>query len=102
MTITLTQVSTRLSLPACALEGNLAVGTVVTDNLVVANQTWTPDGATGGSDYLEPRTTKHVVRIQPIAGAFAGISGSAAQGSQKPETLKGATANGVPPRSRPV
>ena len=64
---------------------------------------WQPNGSTGGSDYLESRSNDLTVRIQPITGAFTGISGSAAQGSQKPEALTGAKASGVPPRrSRPV
>jgi hypothetical protein len=66
-------------------------------------RTWMPTGTTGDSTYLESRTNDLTVRIQPITGAFKGISGSAAQGSQTPEALMGAKqASGVPPRSRPV
>jgi hypothetical protein len=90
MGINLTQTSTHPVMPVCAR----------TDRRDW--RTWMPMGTTGGSLYREPRTNDLNVRIQPITGAFTGISGSADQGSQKPEALIGAKASGVPPRSRPV
>ena len=99
MGITLTQTSTRLVLP---VRGSADWSTHLSMTGAAALQAPRVPNGTSGSTYLEPRTTTVIVRTQPIADAFTGISGSAAQGSQKPEALKGATANGVPPRSRPV
>ncbi len=100
MGITLTQTSTRFALP---VRGSAYECVSRTERVAPAMQdSWQPSGATGGSQDLEPRNNDFIVRLQPITGAFMGASGSAAQGSQKPEAHKGATANGVPPRSRPV
>jgi hypothetical protein len=100
MGITLTQTSTRFVLPVRGSANDCVHHTLV--GLSAVQDLWMPVGTAGGSKYLEPRNTHLTVRTQPINGAFTGISGSAAQGSQKPEALTGAKANGVPPRSRPV
>ncbi len=100
MGITLTQTSTRFVLPVRGSAAGRVHQTLV--GAAAVQDLWMPEGTTGGSKYFESRNNDLTVRTQPNTGAFSGISGSAAQGSQKPEALPGVTANGVPPRSRPV